>query len=143
MEHFVFAAIILVVALAYIHYPNGKISDQIKSQILNNGLIHFTTDEFAYSIQKEGLIPGKAKAMYPREKNFVWMYINDSNSFQEKTDEIHKKGHRKKYDTVVTFLEIEEHQIEQMKYRKKDMAIIHRGVFKTVNVSVSTIDCID
>lgn len=139
----ILAVVLVYSILAYIHYPKEKISDPIKNQILNNGLIHFTTNESAHSIQKEGLLPGKAKAMYLWEKNFVWMYINDNNSFQEKLDEIHKKGHRKKYDTVVIFSEIEEHQMEQMKFRKKDMAIVHCGVFKTEKISVFAIDHMD
>ena len=61
MEQCILVAIILTVVLvyiilAYIHYPKAKISEPIKNQILNSGLIHFTMNESAHNIQKEGLL---------------------------------------------------------------------------------------
>lgn len=135
---FIFAVIYIIVA--YIHFPKEKLSDEIKQQILSNGLIHFTTMENAYNIQKEGLAPQKGKALFPSEKNFVWMYINNNNEFQERLDTIHQKGERKAYDAVVTFNGITEDSIRLMRYRKSDMAIVYNGLFKADRMAVSVID---
>lgn len=59
----IISIILFMLILEYIHIPRYRISDDVKNQILNNGLIHFTLWERASEIQKDGLIPGKRKAM--------------------------------------------------------------------------------
>lgn len=127
---------VLYPILAYIHCPRESCSGEVKDLIMGKGLIHFTMIENAESIQREGLKPGKKKAMYPREKNFVWMYINEADEFQAKLDLIHRKGERKEYNAVVVFQGITESQVSRMKYRKKDMAVIYDGEFTTECISV-------
>ena len=141
MEIYIAGGVLVLVAvlypiLAYIHLPKERCSEDVKDLIMSKGLIHFTTIENADNIQREGLKPGKRKPMYSREKNFVWMYINEAGEFQSKLDLIHSKGYRKKYNAVVVFQNITESQIDRMKYRKKDMAVIYDGEFKTDMVSV-------
>lgn len=133
------ALVILAVfypVFAYIHCPKEQCSGEVKDLIMSKGLTHFTTIENAERIQREGLKPGKKKAMYPREKNFVWMYINEADEFQAKLDLIHSKGERKEYNAVVVFQGITESQISRMKYRKKDMAVIYDGEFTTERISM-------
>lgn len=74
--------------------------------------------------------------MFAREKNYVWMYINDAAEFQAKLDIVHSKGDRKEYNAVVVFQGITESQVDRMKYRKKDMAVVYDGKFITDNISV-------
>jgi len=131
---------ILYPILAYIHCPKEPCSGEVKDLIMSKGLIHFTMIENAESIQQEGLKPGKKKAMYPSEKNFVWLYINEVDEFQSKLEIIHSKGERKKYNAVIVFQNITESQISRMKYRKKDMAVIYDGEFKTDKISVFRLD---
>lgn len=131
---------ILYLVLMIIHYPKRKLNNSIKKHILKNGLIHFTLWENAEKIQNEGLKPRQRKAMYPLEKDMVWLYINEENNVQTKCDIIHKKGMRKKYDAVVYFTDIDEYNLEKMKYRKSDMAIVHIGVFKPNNIVIQKLD---
>ena len=130
---------VLYLILAYFHCPREQCLDDIKEIIMAKGLIHFTMVENAKRIQFEGLMPGKRKALFPQEKNFVWMYINDTDEFQAKLDIIHSKGDRKEYNAVVVFQGITESQVARMKYRKKDMAIIYDGKFITGNISIYTL----
>ena len=94
--------------LEYMHIPRNRISNEVKKQILQNGLIHFTLLERAYETQKGGLAPGKRKAMNIFEKNMVWLYINNVEEFKLKSDIVHSKGDRRAYNAVVIFKDIEE-----------------------------------
>ena len=49
---------------------------------------------------------------------------------------MHSKGNLKKYNAVVVFHGITKSQVNRMKYRKKDMAVIYDGKFITNNISV-------
>lgn len=126
---------VLYPILAYIHCPRESCSGEVKNLIMSKGLIHFTMIENAENIKREGLKPGNKKAMFAREKKYVWMYINEAAEFQSKLEIIHSKGERKKYNAVVVFQNITESQISRMKYRKKDMAVIYNGEFNTDKVS--------
>lgn len=126
--------ILFMLILVYMHIPRYHIPDDVKNQILHNGLIHFTLLERASGIQKDGLVPGKRKAMNIFEKNMVWLYINNAEEFQQKRAIVHSKGDRRAYDAVVVFKDIEEKQIKNMRYRKKDMAVVHNGILNTSNV---------
>lgn len=140
-EMYISIGILVLVAvfypfLAYLHCPREQCSGSIKEMIMTKGLIHFTIIENAENIQSEGLAPKRRKAMFAREKNYVWMYINDADEFQAKLDIVHSKGDRKEYNAVVVFHGITESQVDRMKYRKKDMAIVYDGKFITDNISV-------
>ena len=130
---FIVSIILFMLILEYIHIPRYRISDDVKIQILNNGLIHFTLWERASEIQKDGLVPGKRKAMSIFEKNMVWLYINNAEEYQQKCDIVHSKGDRR---AVVIIKDIEEKQIKHMRYRKKDMAVVHKGILNTSNVMI-------
>lgn len=43
---------------------------------------------------------------------------------------------RRAYNAVVVFKDIEENQIKHMRYRKKDMAVVHKGILNTSNVII-------
>ncbi|MEA5084747.1 MAG: hypothetical protein VB018_11460 [Lachnospiraceae bacterium] len=133
---FIISIILFMLILEYIHIPRYRISDDIKKQILNKGLIHFTLLEQASEIQKDGLVPGKRKAMNIFEKNMVWLYINNEEEFQQKCDIVHSKGDRRVYNAVVIFKDIEEKHIRHMRYRKTDMAVVHKGILNTSNVMI-------
>lgn len=137
---FIIAVILIMLLLSYKHLPKQPLSYDVKNQILDNGLIHFTLWDCAQEIQKEGLVPGKRKAMNIFEKNMVWMYINNAEDFQQKCDIVHSKGDRSAYDTVVIFKGIEEEQTKHMRYRKKDMAVIYKGIFITSNVIIEKLE---
>lgn len=128
--------ILFMLILVYMHIPRYRIPDDVKNQILHNGLIHFTLLERTSGIQKDGLVPGKRKAMSIFEKDMVWLYINNAEEFQHKCAIVHSKGDRRVYNAVVVFKNIEENQIKHMRYRKKDMAVVYKGIFKTSNVII-------
>jgi hypothetical protein len=136
---FIVSIILFMLILEYMHIPRHYISDDVK-KILHNGLIHFTLLERAYEIQKEGLVHGKRKAMNIFEKNMVWLYINNAEEFQQKCDIVHSKGDRRAYNAVVIFKDIEEKKIKYMRYRKKDMAVVHKGILRTSNVIIEKLE---
>lgn len=113
----VLVIVIMVYTLifCYKHIPRYRITEEIKCQILNKGLIHFTHYDNAIHIQKEGLVPGKKRAMFKCEKEMVWMYLNDEEQFLNKWKIIQGKGERKKYDAYVIVHSIDDKQIEQMR----------------------------
>lgn len=92
--------------------------------------------ERASGIQKDGLVLGKRKAMNIFEKNMVWLYINNAEEFQQKCAIVHSKRDRRAYNAVVVFRDIEGNQIKHMRYRKKDMAVVHKGILNTSNVII-------
>ena len=107
---FIVSIILFMLILEYMHIPRYHISDDVKKQILHNGLMHFTFLKLAYEIQKDGLVPGKRKAMSIFEKNMVWLYINSAEEYQQKCDIVHSKVDRRAYNAVVIFRDIEEKQ---------------------------------
>lgn len=137
---FIVSIILFILILEYIHIPKHHISDDVKKEILHNGLMHFTLLERAYEIQKDGLVPGKRKAMNIFEKNMVWLYINNAEEFQQKYDIVHSKGDRRAYNAVVIFKDIEEKQIRHMRYRKKDMAVVHKGILSASKVIIKNLE---
>lgn len=136
----IISIILFMLILEYKHIPRHHISDDVKKQILHNGLIHFTLLERAHDIQKYGLVPGKRKAMNIFEKNMVWLYINNVEEFKLKSDIVHSKGDRRAYNAVVIFKDLEESQIKHMRYRKKDMAVVHKGILHTSNVIIKKLE---
>ena len=75
MEYMIISILIIIAMcvilfLTIIHIPKMCLTAEIKRQILDNGLIHFTMWENAEKIQQEGLIPDKRKAMNMFEK--IW-----------------------------------------------------------------------
>ncbi len=70
------------------------------------------------------------------EKDMVWLYINNAEEFQQKSAIVRSKGDRRAYNAVVVFKDIEENQIKHMRYRKKDMAVVHKGILNTSNVII-------
>lgn len=68
------------------------------------------------------------------------MYLNDEEQFGDKWKIIQGKGERKNYDAYVIVQSINDKEIEQMRYRKSDMAIVHIGVLKTENITVKKLD---
>lgn len=133
-------AMCVILFLTITHIPKMCLTAEIKRQILDNGLIHFTMWENAEKIQQEGLIPDKQKAMNRFEKNMVWMYINNAVEFQNKYKIVHSKGNRKGYDAVVLFQNVKKEQLENMRYRKSDMAIVFKGTFATESISIKKVD---
>lgn len=119
----------------YRHVPRNKITEEIKEQILSNGLIHFTYYNNAIQIQKNGILPGK-KVMYKCEGDMVWTYLYDEEQIENKFKIVKGKGERKNYNACVIVRGIEDNQIERMRYRKSDMAIVHIGVLKTENMTI-------
>ena len=101
--------------LVYMYIPRYRIPDDVKNQILHNGITHFTLLERTSGIQKDGLVPGKRKAMSIFEKDMVWRYINNAEEFQQKCAIIHRTGDRRAYNAVVVFKDIEENQIKHMR----------------------------
>lgn len=59
---FIVSIILFMLILEYKHIPRHHISDEVKKQILHNGLIHFTLLARTSGIQKDGLVPGKRKS---------------------------------------------------------------------------------
>lgn len=131
---------LFMLILEYMHIPRHHISDDVKKQILHNGLMHFTLLERSRDIQEEGLVPGKRKAMSIFEKNMVWLYINNAEKYQQKCVIVHSKGDRRVYNAVVIFKDIEEKQIKYMRYRKKDMAVVQKGILNTSNVIIEKLE---
>jgi hypothetical protein len=41
---------------------------------------------------------------------------------------------------VVIFKDIDENQIKHMRYRKKDMAVVHKGILNTSNVIIEKLE---
>lgn len=123
--------------MKYKHIPKTLIPDDMRKDILKNGLIHFTYLQNAIKIEKEGLHVNQKNAMFKEECNMVWMYIYDDNTFKEKLRIVHKKGKRKGYDAVVIFKKVTNKQINNMRIRTKgDQAIVHIGDFNTKDISI-------
>lgn len=145
IELYISVGAILILILTWLilmikHYPKRKLTENIKELILQNGLIHFTLWENAEKIQNDGLKPGQEKAMYFLEKDMVWLYINNENDFQSKCNIVHKKGKRKEYDAVVYFTDICEKELQKMRYRRSDMAIVYIGQFKPKTITIKKLD---
>jgi hypothetical protein len=122
------------------HVPQKRIPESLKEKILQDGLIHFTRYQDALNIQKEGLIAGKKKPMYNKEKEMVWLYINSERLFDENKKNVLSKGKRSEYDAAVIFNEITELQIENMRIRdNSDNAIVHVGDFKSESIEIRNI----
>lgn len=79
----------------------------------------------------QGLVPGMQKPMSPSEKDMVWFYIFYEGDFWHKLNIVRDKDGRNQYDTVILFQGITREQLERMNYRKKDMAVVYHGVFRS------------
>lgn len=116
---------------AFRHLPSEKLTEDIIRAIEKNGLIHFTKKDNANAIMCQGLVPGMQKPMSPSEKDMVWFYIFYEGDFWHKLNIVRDKDGRNQYDTVILFQGITREQLEHMNYRKKDMAVVYHGVFRS------------
>ena len=121
------------------HWPKYRLNRECIERIKQYGLIHFTKKENVPSILKEGLKPNLKKPMSFLEKDLVWMYIADPLSYEDCLREIHSKGDRSEYDTVILIQDISDENIEKMRWRKKPEAIVHIGAFKTTKMEARDI----
>lgn len=122
--------------LRWRHFPHNTISPEVAERIKQMGLIHFTTKNRAELILKEGLSHGRAKAIYSREKDFVWMYIYDTTEFALKRNIIHKKGWRRKCNEAIVFRNVTDSQLAAMQWRSHDEDIVFKGKFETDSMTV-------
>ena len=114
-----------------IHMPSDSLPLNVKDFVATNGLMHFTTEENARKIMKNGLVPNDENALWKNEKGIVWTYSNDNTKYQKYINLIHKKGKRNTYDCFIVFQNISNEQLDNMHYRKKDGAIVYKGILRT------------
>lgn len=65
------------------HTPSESLPLNVKDFVSTNGLLHFTTEENARKIMKNGLIPNDQNALWKNEKGMVWIYPNDKTKYQK------------------------------------------------------------
>jgi|GEM_PF-787768 len=116
------------------HLPKYRLSNEKIKQIEQYGLIHFTRNENAEQIVKEGIDPEKGKPMSVFEKNMVWTYIANPDHIKRNYEEIRHKGDRDSIDSAVVLKGISEEQIKNMRTRRKSEVVVHIGRLKTENM---------
>lgn len=129
-------------ALEFIyHTPEELLNDEEIKLIKSSGLIHFCEAQNIESIIKEGVRGGLAKPMRKKETGFTWFYINDEKNFSTNVNIIHRKGHRKKYDSYVVIKDLEDRQIKNLRIRRKiDCAVSYPSDLFTKNMKSYLID---
>lgn len=73
---FGFLTILILILTIVSHAPLFKISNNIKEKIMENGLIHFTSEENYIKIRDSGLVGKKADMGFPETllDDLVWTY---------------------------------------------------------------------
>lgn len=128
-----FAISVLVMYIIFVvrHYPRHKLSAQQIADIKKYGLMHFTDSENVASILEKGLIPDGKKAVLKAERDMVWTYIANPNKYNKRVREIHRKGKRKSYDSVVYLKNISDDDILKMRCRIFTEVVVYPGTYKT------------
>jgi hypothetical protein len=122
----------------YKHLPSKPIDAELRAKIKKYGLKHFTdTKEHAESIRINGLSPRPEKALFCREKDFVWLYTSEPDRYKENLAEIRTKGKRANVGYVVYFQEIADEEIEKMYY--KNNTVVYKGNFKPKKIYISKV----
>lgn len=128
--------LILCLSLRFRHYPGYRLNEIQLERIKKYGLVHFTYSDRAEKIIDEGLIPGKEKPMYRRERDMVWMFIADPQKFEENLKDVHSKGPRKDYDTAVFIKELSDEQLGKLRCRRDKEYVTYRGCLKTSDMKL-------
>lgn len=126
--------VIMWIILVVKHYPKYKLSAQQVADIKKYGLMHFTDSENVASILEKGLIPDGKKAVLKAERDMVWTYIANPNKYDKRVREIHRKGKRKSYDSVIYFKNISDDDILKMRCRIFTEVVVYPGTYKTSNM---------
>lgn len=121
----------MYLVLMYMHFPEKKLSYELREIIKVYGLMHFTLSENVESILENGVHPRLKKPMNYLEQNMVWTYIAYPPMFTDKINEIHSKGEREKYDAVIFIKNLSEEQLNKMRYRRNPEAVVYEGILKT------------
>lgn len=124
-----------LIAMGFLyHTPRSLLSYQDKRDIIQFGLIHFTFSENMSNILKDGVLPGK-EALYRKEKNLCWFYINYPEDYEKNLSIVKSKGKRSAVDCCIVIKEFSEEQLNNMRIRKEsDNAVVHIGALKTSNM---------
>ena len=59
------------------HTPMERITEEEKGYILQHGLVHYFSEEYLETIQKNGLKIEWSKPIKRAERNLLWFFIND------------------------------------------------------------------
>lgn len=124
-----------LIAMGFLyHTPKSLLSYQDKKDIIQYGLIHFTFSENKSDILKNGVLPGK-EALYRKEKNLCWFYINYPEDYKKNLRIVKSKGKRSTIDCCIVIKDFSEEQLNNMCIRKEnDNAVVHIGALKTSNM---------
>ena len=113
--------------------PKRQLPNDIKENIIENGLIHYTDKNNLNRIMSGGLQPNPKKSMRKCERNMVWLYEykEDKEYLLGKLHEINR-GNRRNYNAAIIFLFFFETQLDNMKIKKNyDNVVAHLGILKT------------
>ncbi len=135
---FLVCLIVLLIIIQFRHLPKKAINSEMRKKIKENGLIHFTTSYAAHQIQKEGLKP-QGKELSFLEKNMVWLYMYEEQNIDSLKNNVQNKAHRDMYNCYIHFEGITDEQIDNMRYRKYDSAIIYTGIFKSPSMQIISV----
>ena len=104
-------------------------------KIRTQGVVHFGKSQHKESILSEGLLAKFSKALCPQEKDMIWLYLNEEKDMSKFWDIIKKKGERKNNDIIYYFQNVSDEQIEKMRMRPCDGAIVIVGDFSTTKMT--------
>ena len=114
------------------HTPRNKLTEEEIETVKKNGVIHFTYYDKAKSIEKTELRPNEKKALFKKERDLVWVFLNEEKNFERNLKTVHSKGDRSAYDAYVIIKNLSDEQIKSLKIRKEtDFAVSHKGSLKT------------
>ena len=113
--------------------PKRQLPNDIKENIIENGLIHYTDKNNLNRIMSDGLQPNPKKSMRKCEQNMVWLYEYkaDKEYLLDKLNKI-RRGNRKNYNAAIIFSNFTETQLDNMKTKKNyDYVVAYLGTLKT------------
>lgn len=139
---FIIAGIFVVVYTVWVieHNPKHNLSTRQIADIKKYGLMHFTDSENVASILEKGLIPNNEKKLFVTEHDLVWTYIANPSQYNKKVREIHKKGKRESYDSVIFLKNISDEDLSKMSCRIFPEAVVYPGTYKTSDMIAKEID---
>ena len=142
----VLCIVLLIFAMAWTIYfmPIFKISFKKQRNLLQNGLLHYTTEQAVPNIIEKGLIGHVSHMGFPENLlgNLIWMYPNSTIEQMEELHSILLSKHRainhpERYDCCLLITQIESKDLEHLRYRLYDGAIVYCGdVFKPRHITV-------
>lgn len=124
---------------AFYHTPKKKISLELAEKIRTQGVVHFGKSQHEESILSQGLLAKFSKALCPQEKDMIWLYLNEEKDMNKFWNIIKKKGERKHNDIIYYFQNVSDEQIEKMRMRSYDGAIVIVGDFSTSQMTTKYI----